>query len=414
MTSRIRRLSWSLGLCALSIWIDGCGAPENTGEDPVPEPEKPDLPSGGVCGFTTPVTLGAPDADGFVDVPANHPSLFYYGRIDCSNPLAPAFAYPGVTVRARFRGDAVDMKLADFGKGGAQGTNFYDVIVDGGVPLMIEVSPRTEVYPLARGLPPGVHTIEIIKRNESGGGSGKGVFRGLRIHGDAALFQTRNRAHRIEFIGDSITCGYGDEVSTDMPDKAPYTTRGSNARLAFGSVAALALDAEYMAVAYSGRGMYRNYAGQPGLPLPGLYLRTFPDDDQAAAWLPARAIPEIVVINLGTNDFSPGGVDRTKFRAAYIEFLKQLRGSYPKALFVLTAGPMLSDFYPAGEMAWTSIRADIKTVVEDRKLLGDTNLQTLFFDPQGGPWGQDYHPTAATHQEMADKLVPFVKGVSGW
>lgn len=403
------------GFAMLCLLASGCGAPEDGDMDPGPEPAQTNVPSGGVCGFTAAVPLAPADSEGFIEVPPNHPSIYYYGRVDCSNPTAPAFAYSAVTVRVRFVGDGLQLRLHDYGKGGAQGTNYYDVLVDGGSPTVLQVDPMTQVYPLATNLAPGEHTVELVKRTESGGGSGKAELLGFRLHGSGAeLRAVKTRTHRIEFIGDSITCGYGNEVSTMQPDKAPFTTKNENARLAYGAVAARTLNAEYMAVAYSGRGMYRNYAGQVAPPLPELYLRSMPDDERAAAWLPATAVPEILVINLGTNDFSPGGVDRSKYRAAYVEFVTRLRGYYPKTLFVLAAGPMLSDFYPVGEKAWTSIRDDIRQVVEARNAAGDNNLKTIFFDPQSGPWGEDYHPTVATHQLMADELVPFLKTQAGW
>ena len=109
------------------------------------------------------------------------------------------------------------------------------------------------------------------------------------------------------FVGDSITCGYGNEISTMKPDAFHYTTQGSNANLAWGAVAARQLDAEYVAVAVSGRGVYRNYSGAAGDLLPVIYDKTLPDDATAPAWDIARYTPDVVVVNLGTNDFSPPG-----------------------------------------------------------------------------------------------------------
>jgi hypothetical protein len=64
-----------------------------------------------VCKLKEDVAIGQEEEDGMVHIPADHPDIFYSGRVDCSNPAAPAFAYPGVSIRARFEGDAVDMLL---------------------------------------------------------------------------------------------------------------------------------------------------------------------------------------------------------------------------------------------------------------------------------------------------------------
>jgi lysophospholipase L1-like esterase len=363
--------------------------------------------------------------DGLVDVPPNDPDILFEGRVDCTNPAAPAFSFPGVSIRARFAGDTLQMKLSDFGAGDPKTANRYDVLVDGRTPTELEVAPHQNVYTLATGLPPGPHTVEIIKRTESF--VGKAVFGGFRIRAGTALVPPAPRPHRIEFIGDSITCGYGDMVSIHDPSRSHFTAANENENLAWGGVTARALDAELMVVAYSGRGIYRNYEDGPGDTLPRMYLKTLPDDPASAAWNPSVAIPDVLVVNLGTNDFSPPGhaadsavrgtpdtIDHATYTRTYVEFLRVLRGYYPKATFVVAAGPMLSDQYPPGYKAWTNIQADLANVVAARKAAGDPDVHALFIPPQAPPFGEDYHPTAAEQQTMSDALVAVIKQLKGW
>ncbi len=370
--------------------------------------------SGSVCGFTAPVTLGAPAADGFVDVPPAHPDILYFGRVDCTDPTAPQFAFPGVSIRMRFRGDAVDLRLEDHGTGTPTTTNYYDVSFDGAAPAALAVSPSQRIYPIGRDLGAGEHTVEVQKRTESGGGTGKGRMLGFRLPRGSAVLPLAPRPHRIEFIGDSITCGYGDRISVADPSRSHYTTAGSDADLAYGAVAARALHAEYTAVAYSGRGVYRNYLGRAGATLPQMYGSALPDEPAAARWNTAAWQPEVVVINLGTNDFSAVGTDEGAFRAAYLAFLATLRGDYPGATFILAAGPMMSDREPAGEMAWTKIQADLRVIAAARAAAGDTRVHVLLLPTQSPPYGEDYHPTAATQQAMADIVVKLVKSLENW
>lgn len=364
------------------------------------------------CNFVGEVALGPVGKDGLTDVPPNHPYLRYVGRFDCSDPAGPTFAYPAVALHARFTGDALDLRLADHGRGGTS-TNYFDVSLDGQPTFRLEVTPSREVYELARGLPPGEHTVAIVKRTESAPGgksnSGKGEVLGLRLRDGATLLPVISPPRRLEVIGDSITCGYGNELSTTDPGSAHYTSRNSNANLSFGALAARALDAEYVAVAYSGRGISRNYAGGAGPTLPQLYLRTLPDEQTGAPWDVTRLVPDVVVINLGTNDFSTPGVDRAAFRARYTEFLAALRGYYPRAPFVATVGPMLTDAYPPGAQALTNAQADVKEVVQARHAAGDSRVYFFAFTPQTSPFGEDWHPTVATHQRMAAELVPFLR-----
>ncbi len=373
-----------------------------------------------VCKFTDPVSLGPPDAEGMVDVPANHPDIFYMGRIDCSNPLAPAFAFPGVSIRARFQGDALDMRLKDYGN--AAVINYYNVMIDGGEPTVLEVAPDVEIYSLARGLPDAEHTVEIFKRIESGPSgtpnAGRADFLGFRIRQGRQLLEVAAKPHRLEFIGDSITCGYGNGIATNDPDSFPYTTKNSNAYTAYSAVVARNLNAEYLAVAYSGRGVNRNYDDYVGATLPEMYLSTLPDDPTGAEWEISRYTPELVVINLGTNDFSEGlaaeevaGM-REQFRREYLLFLETLRGYYPDAVFILAVGPMLNNSWPPGYAAWTSIQEDVGAMVSARRQAGDADIHFLAHTPQQSPYGEDWHPTEATHNQMATELLELIDSLA--
>jgi lysophospholipase L1-like esterase len=374
-----------------------------TMEDPPPTAPGP-LSSSGVCAFGSPVTYGAPAMDGMVDVPPNDPNIFYVGRIDC-DPEGPSFAFPAVSIRLRFTGTALDLRFRDSGGGTAQSTNYYDVSIDGAAPNRVEMTAGDRVYPLARDLSDGEHTAEIVKRVESNGNSGKGQVLGFRLVEGATLLPVTPKPLRVEFIGDSITCGYGNEVSTTTPDMFPYTTINSNANAAYGALVARQLDAEYVAVAASGRGVYRNYSDGAGELAPVFYNDTLPDDAAAPPWDFSRYVPDVVVVNLGTNDFSPPGPDHDAYKAAYGAFLQQVRGHYPNALLLAVVGTMLSDGFPPGVMAWTTNQSDVSTVVSELNAAGDTNVHYLALTPQSAPFGEDYHPTLATHQQMAQAVV---------
>jgi lysophospholipase L1-like esterase len=334
------------------------------------------------------------------------------GRVDCK-PEGPAFAFPAVSLRVRFQGSALDLRLLDSGTGGAQSTNYYDISIDGAAPTRLEIAAGDHVYPLARDLADGEHRAEVVKRVESNTNSGKGQVLGLRVRAGSTLLPVTQKPLRLEFVGDSITCGYGDEVSTTTPDNFHYTTLNSNANAAYGAVAARQLDAEYVAVAISGRGVYRNYSGGAGKLAPVFYSDTLPDDSAAPPWDFTRYLPDVVVVNLGTNDFSPPGPDHDAYKAAYTGFLQQIRGHYPGALLLAVVGPMLSDSYPAGVQAWTTVQSDVSGVVNELTAQGDPKVHFLALTPQSAPYGEDYHPTLATHQQMAQAVASEIRRLLG-
>jgi lysophospholipase L1-like esterase len=343
-----------------------------------------------------------------VDVPPADPNIFYLGRVDC-DAEGPAFAFPAVSVRVRFQGDALDLRLRDSGTGTATSTNYYDVSIDGGEPTRLGVTAGDQVYPLARDLAPGEHVAEVVKRVESSGNSGKGQLLGFRVRAGTTLLPVAAKPLLVEFVGDSITCGYGNEVSTTTPEMFPFTSINENANAAYGAVAARLLDAEYVAVAISGRGVYRNYSDGAGELAPAFYEDTLPDDAAAPPWDFSRYAPDVVVVNLGTNDFSPPGPDHAAYRAAYAGFLRQIRAHHPDALLLAVVGTMLSDGFPPGVMAWTTNQSDVSSVVAELTAAGDTKVHYLALTPQTAPFGEDYHPTRATHQQMAEAVANEIR-----
>lgn len=370
-----------------------------------------------VCHFDGATALPVAGADGTILVPPNHPLISYLGRLDCHAAGGPLLGWVGSSIRLRFVGTGLDLKLKDFGHGTPQTTNYYDVSIDDAPPRVIEVSPKQELYSIATGLSDGVHQLELFKRVEAGPGghasAGKAQVLGFVLHG-TDLLPVQLPARRLEFIGDSITVGYGNEVSTNDPGSAPYTTFASNGHKAYGALTAARLGAQYMAVAYSGRGVSRNYADVAGQLMPEMYLQSVPEEPSASAWDPAQYTPDAVITNLGANDFSTPGVDRAAFVRKYTGFLTQLRGYYPNAQIVVAVGPTLSDDSPPGQNTWTNARADVKAVVDARIDAGDSRIHLSYFEPQTAPYGEDWHPTVATHEKLAQQLSTSLKAILGW
>jgi lysophospholipase L1-like esterase len=357
------------------------------------------------------------EADGMRRIPPSHAELVYGGRVDCRDPLAVGFAHAGGHVRARFSGTALDFVYRDGGQGSETATNYFSVVIDDRPPVALKMEPGEKVYPLARALAPGEHSVLVFKRTEGGqqgqAGSGEGAFLGLRVPDGAELLPPYPRAHRVEFIGDSITCAYGAGVSTTTPDNAHYTSKNANAYASWAAVTARTLDADLMLVCYSGRGAYRNFQGGGGDAMPALYPRTLPDRP-TPLWDFSVFEPEVIVVNLGTNDFSPGGVDREKFRAAYGAFVESLRARSPHATLILAVGPMMSDFWPPNESAWTNIQADVKSLIDARRTAGDDNVHLLVLPTQQAPYGEDWHPTEAEHARMAERTVALIRSLRKW
>jgi len=148
--------------------------------------------------------------------------------------------------------------------------------------------------------------------------------------------------------------------------------------------------------------------------MPVLYDRSLADEP-ALRWSHEAAHPDAIVINLSTNDFATGDPGAA-FREAYLAFLRKLRGLHSNAFIVVATSSMLTDAYPEGESRRTKAIAALTSIVSTRQNEGDTNVELLILDEQlaSDGYGCDVHPSKATHQKMALKLVDVLKRKLGW
>lgn len=298
---------------------------------------------------------------------------------------ALVFGWPGGYVEGRFRGTGVTLAYETSG-------DKIRVLVDGKFRTLTE-SGRSEVRIV--DLEPGEHSVRLEKLTESQSGGTR--FLGFFTSGTPLPA----RAHRvqIEFIGDSHSVGYGNTSATrDCTEAQIHDTTDTSQ--AFGPVLARRLGADYRVIAYSGFGMVRNYAGhRPGENLPSLYPRAMPGLPEPARPDPGWR-PRMIVINLGTNDFSTpvrageawadDAALHAGYRARYLDFIKELARSQPQAKLVLMGA---ENFYP-----------DVVAVAETT---GATPVKVPVLEMTGCNW----HPSIKDHRTMADLLDPIARPV---
>ena len=345
--------------------------------------------AGGGGDVTSPVDACAPSPGG------GSATIHTIGRFDTSDPAGPKFAWPGSAIVATFDGTGISAQLND-----NVGNNFFVVIVDGGMPTAFRTSQGTSTYPLATGLASGKHTVSLVKRTESYDGIVQ--LLALTPTGGALVATPEPWARRIEFIGDSITCGYGvlgGSCSNPSVDQEDWTVTA-------GALVAAQLHAEPTTISYSGIGMYRDYSGSTTNQMPTRFLLTLADIP-TSTWGFTTPAPDVVVIDLGTNDFAAGDPG-TPFQTAYTTFVQQeLRAHYPNAWVILAVSPMLSG------TERTQISTYLNGVVTTLKAAGDTRVAYFEYDFEQ-TMGCQYHPDVATNQAMATKIVPFIEQLTGW
>lgn len=262
----------------------------------------------------------------------------------------------------------------------------YEVLLDG---ARKKFRGGAGTYPLGTGLANGPHHVMVVRRQESSAGKSRFVSFSAP---QATWLPNTVPARRMEIIGDSISAGYGDEGDRFAPNCDWQATENSD--LTYGAVAARALGADIHIIAYSGIGMAKSLKDVPAT-MPEIYERIF--DSESTKWDFSKYTPQLVVINLGTNDYN-AGVDTNAYKTAYQGFLTTVRGHYPDAFI-----------YCASQD--DSLAAEIKEVVDAKN---DPKIQYVPLSGNGG--GCDWHPDVAGHQQMADQLLAALRtdGGIGW
>ena len=342
-------------------------------------------------------------------IDADDVNIKYLGRIDNSNPKSVKFAYPGIAIKARFEGTTCNIRLKNKSGGHDKEnkpyTNYYNILIDNKSPEVIVADNNQEIYKLKK-LSEGTHTITIFKRTEAF--LGEGIFEGFELNKGKKLLPLEDEKKlKIEFIGNSITCGYGNEGKSK---DEPFTSSTENNYLAYGAVTARKLNADYVAVAYSGKGMYKNFDGTTKESMSLIYDRIFPDD-KSSKWDFKKWQPDAVVINLGTNDFAKSHPDSLIFVNTYVNFLKRIRIYYPNAYIFCIEGPMTNEKNATLTQVKNYINAS-KAVLEKT---GDKKIFSFFPTPQSeSDCGSDFHPNTSRHAKMAEELTVFIKNKTGW
>jgi len=332
---------------------------------------------------------------------ANNPLIEYTGRIDFSNPLKPRFSYSGVSIRACFEGTSIALILSDEGN-----QNQYNVILDNEIIARIQTKSGQNTYSIASALKDTIHEIELFKLTEQS--FGKTQFCGYMIDKGKTLVEiTNKREHLIEFIGNSITCGYGNEGVLG----GTFSATTENHYLTYAAIASRSFNARHLGVCKSGIGIYRNYDGPVAGStdcMPNYYQRVYLYD--AAPLYNFTQKPDLICIDLGTNDFSTNKGDSAKYVSKYLQFIDTLQLKNSGADILCLLGPML------GGTDLNRIRKYLNYIAVTASKKNHGKVSFFEMSQQTGSLGIaiDYHPTVAQHLKNAKELIKNISTLKGW
>ena len=267
--------------------------------------------------------------------------------------------------------------------------NFY-VEVDG-VLGYFEVPAGRSVVKMAEDLTPGKHTIKIHKGTDNK----KEVYYIHSVAYTGTLEKAVPAERRIEFLGDSITagsgvffedCGYG------------YT----QSWFVYANMVSDALGADHYSVANGGWKFHSTVSAATS-------IATIYDDmsmhDASLGAYDFSWKPDVIVINLGTNDAIAYRNNKTDYtQQSFAENIKIMldlvRAKNPDAEIVWIYGSMLTE------------REDwIKAPVEE---YAKTDSKVHYVSVRGNTAGRGDHPDFPGHTKVAITLTEAISDIMGW
>lgn len=237
------------------------------------------------------------------------------------------------------------------------------------------------------------YTIKIVRETEEKYGNFTARSVSMEYHGKLGAKPADKKLH-IEFIGDSVTCGLGSlcgylaedgvTVSDKQTGKCGVTTAETalceDATNSYAYLAAQTLNADCSVVSKSGLGITETWGNEPALEY---YNKQYNKNIS----------PDLVVINLGTNDWGTSA-DITSFKngvKALINKVRELRGANVKIIW--TTGLMGNAY-----KEYTAIAINE---------LGYDNVYH-FTGLTEGRGGHNGHPTKEQAAVAAKELVNFI------
>ena len=343
--------------------------------------------------YTATVETTAPDKLSFD--PATE--LRWFGRTYAQDG-AYFFNWSASGFEFSFKGSGATATIASNAPGG-NNTAYIKIFVDGVEQPDVALTKTSQTVTLAKDLDPGAeHTVKVVKRTNARSSSAALVS--LSLTDGQKLAPPAAPTRLIEFIGDSITVGY----ATVANGKTTWGTDTEDVTKTYVTQIAEAFGADAMVTAISGRGVVRNTGGDTDKLLPAIYGYLDQYNNPGVEYDFALR-PDVIVINLGTNDASGNNSSLTaaEFREGLKAFLKDVRAKNPKAEIIYTYGMMTVKYIK-----------DMQAIVEELQNEGDSHIRFVKLQACGTNERAINHPTAEAYVSRGVVLIEQIAAATGW
>ncbi|MEG2118703.1 MAG: GDSL-type esterase/lipase family protein [Clostridia bacterium] len=281
--------------------------------------------------------------------------------------------------------------------------NFGEFSSDTPAYLRVFVDGKSQRFSLARGdekivfdsLPNEKHNVKVLRVTED---ETLITVQSITLRGKAPVMLDKpcDKQLKLEFFGDSITCGYGVMGNKTSPG---YVTYEQDSTFAYAYMTSEILNADANYESISGKGLVSNCMGdRTDIKISEFYAYKTRRRDK---WDFSIYTPDAVIINAGTND-AWGGITRDEFYNAAVLFLKNIRAAYSTAKILWAYGIMDESIIDAVERAVNDFnRSDGKTFFVYIPSMG------RFQDEVGGGG----HPNTVTSERASKILAEKLKQI---
>ena len=314
----------------------------------------------------------------------NEKSVNIYGRHDVMDGELILY-HSASSIEFSMEGDSVKIVLHSTGK------SYMRVYVDGTKEgERITVFEGEKEYTVVDGIGAGRHVVRIVKATEESAA----IWTVKALVADGFLAPPKKPDFKMEFIGDSLTAGYGVLGNADEE----YSVDNSDSTKSFAYRTAHALNVNYSIIGWSGI-CVKAYMFVPDLNMTQLYGQV---SNRNTTAYEGGFDADVVVLNLGTNDtaYLLSGKDVSygeKFPADYRALLTAIRAKNPRAYIVCLYGMMVVDEVISG-----GIQAAIQSL-NDEKIV----YNPFSFEPNNA--GASGHPSQEAHKGVSEGLVNYLK-----
>lgn len=332
-------------------------------------------------------------------LPANNEGATYTGRTETKADGSVSYDWTGVYVQTDFTGGYLAIDVSEVGE------SWHNLFIDGKWVRKFHITGTTpQRIVLAERLGKGTHRLRLQKCSE--GERGCTTLHRFILAANGTMKAVERKARMIEVYGDSYTCGYGTE-SNKATDRFSLDTE--NCDKAYGCIIARYFDADYALTAHSGMGMVRNYGDKKQLSdntMSTRYTHIYDDHGTIDYHFDAYR-PQLVIINLGTNDFSPVAIPTDEqYVGAYMKMIETIRSHY-EGVKILCVTPHSASRYLKSALALLKERVNgMEGIFMANPLDGMVTVER--------DMGADWHPNYQGQKKIAMALIPQISAIMGW